>query len=541
MGKKQRFQPPFRPTYAPSRAPPLINAEIERALVLHQGGQLDDAEQIYRSILRVAPRNFDAIHLLGVIHCQRHRPDEGERLISQAIKINPLDASSHNNHANVLKGLRRLEDALASYDRAIVLKPDYAEAFNNRGNLLKELLRLDEALDSLNKAIAIRPEFSEAHNNLANVLELLGRFNEAITHYLKALSLRPSFPEALYNLGNILMEQRRFDEALVHYGKALSLKPNYADVHASLGWLHAELGRPDEAIAAAKVADQLSEQLSPRSHYWLGALLARCGDKEVARKHLQVYLQQDSVDARGGRLLLASLGFEQLPERAPDALLDLMYTRRAACWDHTRPGVYQGHALVATCLDQLIGGRTELDIVDAGCGTGLVGARIRHHARHLVGVDLSAAMLGKAEEKGLYDSLHQDDLVSFLAARDQSCDVVTCAATLIHFGELRPAFEAAATALRDGGLLVLTLFPNDDDDSVAVHPLRGMAQGGCYVHGRCYIAREAEAAQFSVELLKNEIHEIQNGNPITGSIVGLRRRPRVKYEMAAVNEKVPAT
>ena len=526
MGKKQRFQPPFRPAYAPSRAPPLINAEIARALVLHQRGQLDNAEQIYRSILRVAPRNFDAVHLLGVIRCQRHQPEEGERLISQAIKINPRDASSRNNHANVLKELKRLEDALASYDRAIVLKPDYAEAFNNRGNLLKELLRLDEALESLNKAIAIRTDFAEAHNNLANVLELLGRSNEAVPHYFKALSLRPSFPEALYNLGNVFMEQRKFDEAQAQFGKALSLNPNYADVHASLGWLQAELGKLDEAIATAKVADQLSKQLSPQSHYRLGALLARCGDKEAARKHLQIYLQQDLVDSRGGRLLLASLGFEQLPERAPDALLDLIYTRRAASWDHARPGVYHGHALVATCVQQLVGVNTKLDIVDAGCGTGLVGAQIRHQARRLVGIDLSAAMLGKAKEKGIYDSLHQGDLVSFLAARARSCDVVTCAATLIHFGELRPAFEAAATALRDGGLLVFTLFPNDDDDSVAVHPLRGMAHGGCYVHGRRYIVREAEATHFSVELLKDEIHEYQNDNPITGTIVALRRRPR---------------
>ena len=44
--------------------------------------------------------------------------------------------------------LKRLEEALASYDKAIALKPDYAEAFNNRGNALRELEHLDEALAS---------------------------------------------------------------------------------------------------------------------------------------------------------------------------------------------------------------------------------------------------------------------------------------------------------------------------------------------------------------------------------------------------------
>ena len=34
-------------------------------------------------------------------------------------------------------GLKRLDEALASYDKAISLKPGYADTFNNRGNALK--------------------------------------------------------------------------------------------------------------------------------------------------------------------------------------------------------------------------------------------------------------------------------------------------------------------------------------------------------------------------------------------------------------------
>ena len=40
------------------------------------------------------------------------------------------------------KSLKRLDEAMASYDKALALKPDYAEAFNNHGNALQELKRL---------------------------------------------------------------------------------------------------------------------------------------------------------------------------------------------------------------------------------------------------------------------------------------------------------------------------------------------------------------------------------------------------------------
>ena len=58
--------------------------------------------------------------------------------------------------------LKRLEEALASYDKALALKPDFAEAYNNRGNALKELKRLDEALASYDRALAIKPDYAGA-------------------------------------------------------------------------------------------------------------------------------------------------------------------------------------------------------------------------------------------------------------------------------------------------------------------------------------------------------------------------------------------
>ncbi|MEJ1958719.1 MAG: methyltransferase domain-containing protein [Nitrosomonadales bacterium] len=72
----------------------------------------------------------------------------------------------------------------------------------------------------------------------------------------------------------------------------------------------------------------------------------------------------------------------------------------------------------------------KLDILDAGCGTGLVGERVRDLAGKLDGIDMSSPMLEKAIAKNIYDQTYAVDLVSFMNSHPNSYDAITCAATL---------------------------------------------------------------------------------------------------------------
>jgi predicted TPR repeat methyltransferase len=223
---------------------------------------------------------------------------------------------------------------------------------------------------------------------------------------------------------------------------------------------------------------------------------------------------------------MSGIGEAPLPERASPLQLDRLYNVRADAWDAGAGGAhgYRGAELVAAMLERMLGERTGLDIADIGCGTGLVGPLIARRARRLTGIDANVRMLRHALAKGSYHSLQRADLIEFLSAQTGAFDAITCAATLIHFGDLAPAFNSAAVALRDGGVFVLTLFPNPDVDRVAVGELNGRAQGGVFTHGTRYIARTAENAGFVVELMEMNVHEFDVGKPVAGLVIGLRRR-----------------
>jgi tetratricopeptide (TPR) repeat protein len=230
-------------------SPADVASVLGQAMAFHRAGLLGEAEKLYRRILQVERRNFDCLHLLGVICYQRGEFAEALRQIDAALKIAPNVADAHNNRGNALRKLKRPEQALEAYDRAVALKPDDAATFNNRGAVFKELELFDEALADLDRAITLRPDFAEAFNNRGNVYKELERFDEALPDFDKAVALRADNPDAFNNRGVAFKELERFEEALADLDKAIALKPDHAEAHYNRGTTLLELRQLDRALA----------------------------------------------------------------------------------------------------------------------------------------------------------------------------------------------------------------------------------------------------------------------------------------------------
>ena len=127
---------------------------------------------------------------------------------------------------------------------------------------------------------------------------------------------------------------------------------------------------------------------------------------------------------------------------------------------------YRAPALVAARLtDAGISPARTLDILDAGCGTGLCGPLFAPYARRLVGVDLSEGMLAHAKDKEIYDELIRAELTGYLQDHHDEFDLIVTADTLVYFGALEHVALAAAGALRHGGRLIFTVEEATGDDA----------------------------------------------------------------------------
>jgi tetratricopeptide (TPR) repeat protein len=286
------------------------------ALQLHRQGRMEQAEQLYREVLAVAPRHAEALHMLGIVALQQRRFDEADRLIAEALSISPDSAEALSNRATALRALGRLDDALASYDQALAVRPGFAEALHNRGNVLKGLGRPEEALDSYDRALAVRPGFVQALQNRAHVLKELGRLEDAIASYNEALSIRPDDAEALNIRAAALLEQGRPREALSSCDGALAIRPDFVEALNNRAVALGQLGRPDEALTSFDRALELKPDyvpaLSNRGKTLLDIYRAERSDEALASYDRALAIKPDDAGLLINRAhVLAQLGRPQ--------------------------------------------------------------------------------------------------------------------------------------------------------------------------------------------------------------------------------------
>jgi tetratricopeptide (TPR) repeat protein len=296
------MRPQFRPipqqNFGRDLLGPKANAKLQRAIALHQKGQLPQAQALYEKILRLQPKHFDVFHLLGVIAYQTGNPRRAVDLIGNAIALNPSNPAFYSNRGAALHELRELDAAVASYDAAIALKADYAEAYYNRGNALRELKRLDAAIANYDKAIALKPDYVEAHCNRGIALHGLKQFDDAIASYAKALALKPDYADAYYNRGNALHELKQLDAALASYDKAVALKPDLAEAYSNRGILLQELKQLDAAIASYDKAIALQTDFAEAySHRGNAFTELRQADAALASFDMALALKPDHAEA----------------------------------------------------------------------------------------------------------------------------------------------------------------------------------------------------------------------------------------------------
>jgi predicted TPR repeat methyltransferase len=243
--------------------------------------------------------------------------------------------------------------------------------------------------------------------------------------------------------------------------------------------------------AAAELFEQALE-CAPRwaaAAFALGETREKLGDLDAAARAFRLSLAADPADAQGAAARLQLIGRGEALSALPEAYVARLFDQYAPRFDAHLVGKlgYRAPALLAAALDAAAPGRRFASALDIGSGAGLMGEALRSRVDRLGGVDLSAAMIEKARERGVYDALAVGGAAALLEREaPRAFDLIVAADSLVYTGNLQPLFAAVAGALAPDGLFAFSveLF---EGDGFRLEPTMRFA------HSRAYV--EATAAK----------------------------------------------
>jgi predicted TPR repeat methyltransferase len=246
------------------------------------------------------------------------------------------------------------------------------------------------------------------------------------------------------------------------------------DLIADRRFAYAKSALADADCVAARDLFAQTLEIAPDWPPALHGLAEAClalGEIEAARAAAGACLAADPADRLGAALILAKI---EGCVTMPPAYIAALFDEYAPRFDRhlTETLHYRAPGLIAQAL--LAQGAAR-HVLDLGCGTGLMARALPIPGAEWTGIDLSAGMLAKARETGLYTRLERMELLDFLRAADQGCfDLILAADVLCYVPDLAPVLAAAFRVLEPGGRLAFT---------IQTHPGEGVVLGAdCRVH-----------------------------------------------------------
>lgn len=504
-----------------------IPSLLQQALKHHQQAQFHLAEDLYRQVLQLDARQFDAWHLLGVIAQQKSGHESAVQLFGKALSIDSNQAKLHCNLGSSLQALGRTNEALACYERALALQSDYAMAWNNRGNALRSLGQLTAALDSFDHAIRHNKQTPGTWINRGLCLQESDQDELAILDFEQTLMLAPHNTDALFALGVSLQKLGQIQAALDSYTQALKdsslqRKP-YAALQLNRSMLLNKLGQHGEALLSLNLALEATPE-SVKVWQQLGHTHKHGGDNAAAlhayRQALEFCLRNKNTEQETQlRYFIASLEQEHIPAAAPAQYVKELFDQYASHFDqHLHQHLaYQVPQLIWQALQTTGCTQTQRGTLDLGCGTGLCASFLRPISKSLTGVDLSPKMLAQADKLQTYDALVYDELLHYLSATPNATfDLIVAADVLVYLGALETLFERVHAHLQNDGIFAFSV-EESTQEPVRLNPNQR------YAHSAAYLRQLAQRTHFEVLSLERHAGRQEAADAVISLIVVLRK------------------
>jgi tetratricopeptide (TPR) repeat protein len=268
-----------------------------------------------------------------------------ETVLQSSVRLNPAQAKAYAALGLVYLNQKRFKEAAGSFETAVHLEPgsaEYAMAFANALLLWNRPNTLLAFLNSVQGQFSRLPEFQ---HKLAFAYYGVGEFSNAIEVLDNLLRANPARQDQIYFLlASSYFGMGKLDQSETAFRKAIELNPKealYYEAYASLLRKQGQ-SRVDDALLQLKQATQLSPQ-DPAILLQLGLCYEAKSDAQSAVAPLEAAVRGDP-ESLSGRVALARVYFklgrksEGETEKESVAELEAKLQKRSESGKETEPG-----------------------------------------------------------------------------------------------------------------------------------------------------------------------------------------------------------
>ena len=252
-----------------------LQQALEKVLQLavrhHQSGRIEEAENLYRSILQTQPDHPEANHNLGRLAVQMQQPGTGLPYFAAALEANPGAAEYWISYldALLLAGEADMAQQVLALGRQHGLQGDDVDALTGRVEMHAQRAEQSEAAPASSGEVA-GTTAKQSDNTRTKIVPAAKPARQAVSGKGKSVASKQETDTLV-----MLYKQRRFIEMETLARSLTQRFPRHGFGWKALGVVLLEQGRTREALAPRKKASNCYRGMSMRMSIWASF----CSDK----------------------------------------------------------------------------------------------------------------------------------------------------------------------------------------------------------------------------------------------------------------------
>lgn len=431
--------------------------------------------------------------------------------------LNKDPVRTHLEAARVLIAEGQLREAALKLNEAQRVSPNDARVFMLAGLMAEKSGNAKAALDNLRKMNALAPDWNPGLLELALFLARNNQFPEALRWAEKLSAREGNNPHVISGIVDIAHRAGDLETAIRYIQNGLRAIPGNIPLSLLLARDLRSLGRFDESAAVLQgLIDALPEQVQAHYEMVLTQIAAGRAAQAQASSALLVKLQPENK-------LFAyyhAITQGETPAQQPAELYVSLFDSLAEGYDLN---MFQqlGYRLPKIVAEKIKARfpDNKFNVLDLGCGTGLLGVFLGRIDGYLIGVDQSIKMIEQAERHHVYDQFHTVNLHDALRETPASIyEVISALDVFIYSGNLETAIADALRVLKPAGEFIFSCEKAPEDGANWVLNTQGR-----YAHKLSYIQAMCQQAGYAEVAVEELVLRTEGGTPVEGFLVTARK------------------